>query len=481
MVISNKLFINVAGFMLAALIPFNAIDAQGLQTRLIQGKVMSNGTGIADVSVTDGTNVVKTAADGSYSILTLAETRFVYITVPSGYDVAVKDNTIPQFYKELSGSDNFDFNLTKSDIDVKKHVFFVHTDAQVTCVEDVEQYKAVVADNKELAQSYAGTKMFGIDCGDMVGDSPWLFPNYIDAVKPLDWPIYRVIGNHDMTYSGRTFETSYRTFENYFGPNHFSYDCGDVHYIFIDDNFYTGYGINYIGYVPENTFKWLENDLAYVSKDKLLVVFMHIPSALVSDIEKTKFDPDLMTNVRQFHAMFEGYDTHLISGHTHFNLNMEYSDRLMEHNTAAACGTWWKTEECMDGAPRGYAVYEVDGTKLKWYYKSSGYPRDYQMRTYGPGQVEEFPEDVVANVWNYDSHWKVELLENGKKTADMVKFTGYDPISKAHCSDRSVVVYEWIWPITNEHMFHATPKFKDSHRQVRVTDRFGNVYISDVK
>ena len=129
MAISNKLFINVAGFMLAALIPFNAIDAQGLQTRLIQGKVMSNGTGIADVSVTDGTNVVKTAADGSYSILTLAETRFVYITVPSGYDVAVKDNTIPQFYKELSGSENFDFNLTKSDIDVKKHVFFVHTDA----------------------------------------------------------------------------------------------------------------------------------------------------------------------------------------------------------------------------------------------------------------------------------------------------------------------------------------------------------------
>ena len=45
----------------------------------------------------------------------------------------------------------------------------------------------------------------------------------------------------------------------------------------------------------------------------------------------------------------------------------------------------------------------LNGNTVKWYYKSSGYPRDYQMRTYAPGSSEEYPADVIANVWNYDS------------------------------------------------------------------------------
>lgn len=479
----NKTLKRAAGLALAALFSFSAaaVTTGGLKTRLVEGRVTADGKGIADVAVTDGINIVTTDADGRYSLLTLDESRFVYITTPSGYDVMVKDATIPQFYKELAKTDNFDFELSKSEIDDKKHVFFVHTDAQVTSNDDLKQYSKVVADNVALRDSYGDKKMLAFDCGDMVGDSPWLFPGYVETIKPLDMPMYRAIGNHDMTYGGRTFETSYKTFEDYFGPSHFSLNVGDAHYIVIDDNFYTGYGINYIAYVPERTFRWIEQDLALVPDDKLLFVFMHIPSALVQDIKDTKFDSDLMTNVRQFHELFKGRDTHIISGHTHFNLNMEYGKNLFEHNTAAACGTWWKTEECMDGAPRGYAVYEVDGDKVKWYYKSSGYNPDYQMRVYAPGAAGEHPDDVVANVWNYDSKWKVELLENGKKTADMEKYTGYDPISKAHCSDRDVVVYEWIWPITNEHMFHARPRYADSKRQVRVTDRFGKVYVADVE
>ncbi len=470
-----------AGVVIAALAANLTMSAQGLQTRLIEGKVIADGKGVENVAVTDGMNIVRTAKDGSYSILTLADTRFVYITTPSGYEVEVKDATIPQFYKEIAETKNFDFHLTKSAVDTKHHVFFVHTDAQVTSTDDLEQYSSIVADNIELAKQYSGIKQFAFDCGDMVGDSPWLFPGYVETIKPLNLPVYRAIGNHDMTYGGRTYETSYTTFENYFGPEHYSYDCGDAHYIVINDNFYSGHGINYIGYVPERTFRWIEQDLAGVSKDKLLFVLFHIPSAMTSDISKSPFHMDIMSNVRQFHETFKGYNTHFISGHTHLNMNMEYSDSLYEHNVAAACGTWWRTEECQDGTPHGYAVFEVNGTDVKWYYKSSGYDCNYQMRVYAPGTVEECPTDVVANVWNYDSAWKVELLENGKKTADMERITAYDPISKAHCSDREVVKYEWIYPMTNDHMFHATPKIEGSKRQVRVTDRFGNVYISDVK
>ena len=476
----NNPLVKIAGVAFAALAANFTMSAQGLQTRLIEGRVLADGKGVENVAVTDGLNIVRTAADGSYSILTYADTRFVYITTPSGYEVEVKDSTIPQFYKEIAETDNYDFHLTRSALDSNHHVFFVHADAQVTSEDDLRQYSDVVADNIELSQSYAGLKQLAFDCGDIVGDSPWLFPGYVETIKPLNLPVYRAIGNHDMTYGGRTYETSYSTFETFFGPNHFSYDCGQAHYIVLDDIFYAGYGINYIGYVPEQTFRWLEQDLAGVSKDKLVFVFFHIPTAMRSDYAENPSRRTPVSNVRQFHELFKGYNTHLISGHMHSNRNMEYTDSLYEHNVAAACGTWWRTEECMDGAPRGYAVFEVDGTDVTWYYKSSGYDRDYQMRVYAPGETEEHPADVVANVWNYDSAWKVELLENGTKTADMVQFTGYDPISKAHCSDREVVLYDWISPHPNGHMFHATPTIEGSKRQVRVTDRFGRVFITDV-
>ncbi|MCS2304177.1 hypothetical protein NXX23_20730 [Bacteroides ovatus] len=39
----------------------------------------------------------------------------------------------------------------------------------------------------------------------------------------LDIPIYRVVGNHDMNYDGRTHETSYKTFEDTFGPSYYSF------------------------------------------------------------------------------------------------------------------------------------------------------------------------------------------------------------------------------------------------------------------
>lgn len=480
----NIMKISLGKSLIVALTAFAtnyAATAQGLQTRLVEGKVLSGGEGVENVAVTDGINIVRTDKDGNYSILTFADTRFVYITVPSGYDVAVKDSTIPQFYKELSETENYDFELTKSTTDPNHHVFFVHADAQISAEEDFEQYASVVADNVELAKNYTGIKQFAFDCGDMVGDQPWFFPGYIETIKPMNLPIYRMVGNHDMTYGGRTYETSYTTFENYFGPEHYSYDCGEAHYIVLNDNFYSGYGINYIGYVPERTFHWLEQDLAGVSKDKLVFVLFHIPSSMTTDIANTTARRSPMSNVRQFHAMFEGYNTHFISGHMHSNRNLEYNDSLYEHNVAAICGTWWRTEECQDGTPRGYAVFEVDGTDVKWYYKSSGYDRNYQMRVYGIGESEEHPNDIVANVWNYDSAWKVELLENGEKTADMEMYRGYDPISKAHCSNREIVIYDWISPRPNGHMFHATPTIEGSKRQVRVTDRFGNVYISDVK
>ena len=471
--------------MLATLFSLSTAASGTLEVRQISGCVSSQGRGLAGVAVTDGSNIVLTDSMGRYSLATLSLSQFIYITTPSGYDVPVASGSIPQFYHTLTPSDSiYDFHLTPSATDDNRHAFVVHTDVQVTSKADVAQFsKQIVTDTKQTLQHLAsqGYKVFGTDCGDIVGDTPSLFDDYIRACQVLDTPFFRIIGNHDMDYWGRSFETSYRTFSSLFGPTHYSFNCGKAHYIFINDNFYTGFGINYIGYIPESTLRWLEQDLNLLPKGSPVFVFMHIPTAESTDLDHASFNYDWLANVRQFHYMFKDFDTHIVSGHTHFNMNLEFNSHLYEHVTAAVCGTWWRTEECMDGTPRGYGVFTVDGERVSWQYKSAGYPSTYQLRAYTPGSAAEYPDEVVANVWNYDSRWRVELLENGKPTATMKRYTGFDPISHAHCSNKKVVLYDWISPITNPHMFHARPKNPAAKLQVRATDRFGNVFIADVQ
>ena len=471
--------------MLATLFSLSTAASGTLEVRQISGCVSSQGRGLVGVAVTDGSNIVLTDSMGRYSLATLSLSQFVYITTPSGYDVPVASGSIPQFYHTLTPSDSiYDFHLTPSATDDNRHAFVVHTDVQVTSKADVALFAGqIVPDTRQTLQRLAaeGYKVFGTDCGDIVGDTPSLFDDYIRACQVLDTPFFRIIGNHDMDYWGRSFETSYRTFSSLFGPTHYSFNCGKAHYIFINDNFYTGFGINYIGYIPESTLRWLEQDLNLLPKGSPVFVFMHIPTAESTDLDHASFNYDWLANVRQFHYMFKDFDTHIVSGHTHFNMNLEFNSHLYEHVTAAVCGTWWRTEECMDGTPRGYGVFTVDGERVSWQYKSAGYPSTYQLRAYTPGSAAEYPDEVVANVWNYDSRWRVELLENGKPTATMKRYTGFDPISHAHCSNKKVVLYDWISPITNPHMFHARPRNAAAKLQVRATDRFGNVYIANVQ
>ena len=153
----------------------------------------------------------------------------------------------------------------------------------------------------------------------------------------------------------------------------------------------------------------------------------------------------------------------------------------MEHNTAAVCGTWWRADINVDGTPRGYGIYEVNGNQLKWIYKSAGYPLEHQFHAYPAGSSDEYPSDIIANVWNWDDLWKVEWYENGQRMGEMQKYKGYDPMAKAICSDKEKVKYDWISPVLTEHLFHATPHDPNARIKIKVTDRFGNVYTQTIE
>ena len=185
------------------------LQAQNL-SGTIRGKVTCHGKGLQGVVVTDGIDCVLTNKSGEYVLAPQRDARFVYLSVPSGYQPKT-EKTIPLFHQqiEMDKQDGYNFELMKNPQNDANHLFLVQADVQVTSEDDVKAYGRFLQDIKEYVQPYSGKRdIFGIDCGDIVGDTPSLYPSYINTVSTLDFPVYRAIGNHDMTYGGRTFEYS---------------------------------------------------------------------------------------------------------------------------------------------------------------------------------------------------------------------------------------------------------------------------------
>lgn len=456
------------------------------EARMIKGTVTCDGKGIPNVVVTDGLRCVTTDKNGIYRLPNLGNTRFVYITTPAGY-LTDCEQTIPRFYQEidLNKTNEYNFRLKKNPKNDNKHMFVIEADVQANIKEHWDLYTSIVDDYKQLIDQHSDRDVFGLNCGDIFWDTiDTFFPTYIDKVKQLNIPIYRAIGNHDMDYNGATHETSYQTFEGYFGPTHYSFNKGNAHYIVINNNFYVGREYFYIGYVDETTFKWLKEDLSYVPKGTLVFFMTHIPTRITEQKRPFNYDYDLLAgetiNAEAVHQLLENYETHFLTGHLHSNSNIIFSDHQMEHNTAAVCGIWWHANVCIDGTPQGYGVYEVDGNQVKWYYKSVGRQEDYQFRSYVIGTSKEFPKDIIANVWNWDKNWKVEWLENGKVMGTMTQYTGVDPYAHQVCTDKKRTMQSWISAASTEHMFRATPHNPKAKIEIRVTDRFGKVHQQNV-
>lgn len=72
---------------------------------------------------------------------------------------------------------------------------------------------------------------------------------------------------------------------------------------------------------------------------------------LYKELQFNALLPDETSNASSLYDLLAGYDVHIFSGHTHYNWNVVFNDKLMEHNTAAVCGTFWKADICTDGTP----------------------------------------------------------------------------------------------------------------------------------
>lgn len=473
-------------FITSLLLTIAASSMAWNMSQTVTGLVTCGDTPMQGVVVSDGFNCTATDADGRYYLQKNDLSAHITVSTPAGYLPDVDDFNRPQFFIPVEeGRSDYSFNLIKNSKDDRRHVFMTQSDVQVVSEDELCLYDKQVADAREHFGRFDDLDVFGLDCGDVVGEHPELYQSSLRHRSGFGFPVYIINGNHDKQYYVPTNEHSKARFQKEIGPMNYSFNRGDIHYIAIDNVFYIGRDYFYMGYIDEQTFDWLRQDLSYVPEGSTVVMFMHIPIGYTPEPEPFRYDSHSVSkqtvNGRHLLELMKPYNTHIITGHMHVSRNVEYSDRAFEHNTPGTCGMWWDIDMCSDGTPQGYGVYEVDGSDIKWYFKSKGHDKDYQMRVYPVGSSEKYPADIIANVWNYDPQWRVEWLENGKVMGEMTRFDAQDPLALQRTADKSKLRYSWIGASVTPHLFRATPVNPKAKISIRATDRFGNVYQTDLQ
>jgi hypothetical protein len=428
-----------------------------------KGKVIARGKGVANVVVSDGFHVVKTASDGSYTLPFSKEAKHVFISVPSGYELPHEKN-IARHYKGAVADTDLDFQLEPLSVGDDQHQFIIWADPQVKNEKDVEKLMTQsVPDVQQYRNSLpGGTLIHGICVGDIVWDNLPLFSSYNAAVEKLGLPFFQVIGNHDMDYRLGGDETSDATFKSMYGPTYYSFNRGKVHYVVLDDVWYLGKEREYKGFISEQQLEWLKKDLAFVPKERLLVICAHIPIHAVE-------------NKQALYDIIKDYNVHVMTGHTHYNNNI-IKDNVYEHVHGTVCGAWWTGPICGDGTPPGYAIYEVNGTDIKWHYKSVGKHKNHQIRTIVENTANN-ERELFANVWNWDPTWKVEWQVDGVNRGLLPQQADFDPLAVSlYKGGQLPKSRPFVEPKKTEHMFKVA--IPQGSREVKVvaTDRFGNIY-----
>lgn len=397
MTLSKKkvaLLLIIAIFAVCALAGVGTGIYFGVQNDKFQGFVYVNGengdkTPLANVSVTNGRDVVKTDSTGRYVLDGWGKERFVTVSIPSGYWT---ENYYVDTKKKDVNNKEINFYLDKKDIDESEHTFVQVTDTEIGAGgvgEWINHTKAVV---DELKPSFL------IHTGDICYEDG--LKQHINGMNTenMGVPVRYVIGNHDYVKYGSYSE---QLFEDIYGPVCYSFDVGDIHYIVTP--FMTG--ADYMPrYMPNNVWKWVANDIANMDKSKKIVMFNHTFCP-----DENGFTVKYGTKTLDFKK--EGLIA-WIFGHWHYNY-------MYEVNGVFNISTGRPDGGGIDSTPAAVRSVDMKGTELAGsdmhYYNSDGgfkggVPEEGLLKKVG-GHVE-FAEPIVSGdtvyVGTVDDGWPKE-------------------------------------------------------------------------
>ncbi len=460
------------------------VDIVPLEGMDLYGMILdNNGNPIEGVVVSDGYSSVETGGDGIYQMKKNEAAKFVFYSTPASCKIATESssNSMARFYSKLEDGERYDFKLERLDAIEQDFTLVGIGDPQPYNTSHIKRFKdETIADLKNYFSDWE-EPVYQIALGDIVGDKAVLLSQVKNLLGKTGTASFVTIGNHDkMPENNPKLPRNTEAFSNVFGPVNYSFNRGNVHFVCLDNVVFSN-SSEYKGGFTSEQIAWLKEDLSYVSKDKMLIVYYHIPLVGSSKIE----------NRNAFFNLLNGFaEVHLFSGHAHYSENYKHSSPVnaYEHVHAAACGSWWKSTINSDGTPNGYAVYRVSGSSIiNWYYKPTNYGSDFQIRLhkgdsffggeYGYFSYEQKTNTVVANVWNADNEWKIEAFENGVKVADL------EPMLKSMPDAWSLGYHIGVlnrdpkhYAPKSKHLFLHKMQNPEANLEVRATDPFGNVY-----
>ena len=463
------------------------------------GRVTVDGAPRQGVVVSDGVNVVATDANGEYQMYT-KDRQHVFISVPADCEVPTL-NGAPKFYQTIDFTEQAiiqrDFNL-KSRTPLDEWTLFVMADPQLGSDTDVANFTDDVLPYMTDFAASISPNAYGIQLGDIVWNKPDMYPTYKSLMTQVPVPTFSVIGNHDHNEGVKNDTGSDKDFRNALGPTYYSANIGDVHLVVLDDVLYSGAsGRNdYSGTITEQQMAWLEKDLSYVSKDKMIILGLHIPT-------KRRNSSSHVSNNQALYDLLKDYaEVQILSGHSHNQYTTTIADNITETTFGAIMGAFWYPI-CNDGSPRGYAALKVKGNKsVDKYYVGAGMDRSYQMKLYkpedavlwNPSVAEGTAYDkILANIFCWHEDWTVEVQEDGGSWTTLTDADRLVPSKVGgKCWDPDVrkCLVDGAIPSNhsgsapedkNDHMFLYTPKATWSSVTFRATDSYGNVYTETLK
>lgn len=399
----------------------NSSEGEFNSEAALYGTVQDNyGKPIAGVLVSDGMQTTETDAKGNWQLFSdLKLRRFVFVTIPAGYEVPSK-NGIPQFWQRIPENEKqfkADFTLMKRAGSGDRYTILMTADPQIRAktagtdkymFHSIDIYEDMCKDMKELAATITDRPVYSICLGDMVHNNMSLWEDYCEGLKDFSFPVFHVIGNHDHIQNAASDDLAVAEYEKYLGPTNYAVDLGQVHYIFLDniemaDNSALTASATgaYKNGLSEEAVEWLCGHLSHVDKNKILMVCGH-----TSFYKKIGYDPSVSDlNASVYTGLFSAYKfVHSWAGHNHDYYNYAYAaeetspkyPNVESHILGRSTGMLGlNASVTSDGGPRGYLVIDVDGENITWKFKACGYeegkklenlPADWQLRAYAPNE-----------------------------------------------------------------------------------------------
>ncbi len=398
--------------------------------------------GLAQVAVSNGTDVVLTDAGGRYE-LTAGGDATIFVIKPRGWRPPIDAQNLPQYYHRLGPGaaplGSVDFPLLKNEESDAFRVL-VFTDPQPYSPKDVGYLAHTIVDG------LAGTRdaAFGITLGDVANDRFDLYPAVNDTMARIGLPWYNLSGNHDLNLDTPDDRHEFASFEAVYGPSTYAFHHGRVLFIALNDVRFLG-GLRYIGGLREDQFAFVANLLRVTPRDELVVLMMHIPWFFPNPSNAETFR--VADRARLFALLQDRPNNLWLSGHTHYQRHVFHdaadgwqgAQPLHEYNVAAASGSFWggppdaagiPIATMWDGTPHGYAVLSFNGVAAPAIdYRPAREPADHQIGLYAPDTVAPRLGYVsfFANVFNGHDGWTVEARVDDRVWSKITRVLEWDP------------------------------------------------------